>query len=102
MAPLLEQNRERIIELCRTYGITRLDVFGSAARGDDFDPATSDVDFFYDLDVDQPRVADRYFEFLFALEALLKTRVELVSERDVRNPYFMPVANQARTTLYAA
>jgi predicted nucleotidyltransferase len=33
------------VDLCRRYGVRRLDVFGSAARGADFDVATSDVDF---------------------------------------------------------
>jgi uncharacterized protein len=40
----LEQHRERLAELCRRYGVRRLELFGSAARGQ-FDPATSDLDF---------------------------------------------------------
>ena len=31
--------------LCRRHGVRRLDVFGSAARGTDFDPTRSDADF---------------------------------------------------------
>ena len=31
--------------LCRKYGIARLEVFGSAAQGSDFDPMRSDADF---------------------------------------------------------
>ena len=34
-----------IAEICRRYRVTRLEVFGSVARGTDFDTETSDVDF---------------------------------------------------------
>ena len=43
MIPLIEDNREAIVALCTTYGVRKLALFGSAARGD-FDPAKSDVD----------------------------------------------------------
>lgn len=45
MRPEIEQHRAAIAELCRRYRVRRLEVFGSAARGDDFDPARSDFDF---------------------------------------------------------
>ncbi len=48
MIALIEDNREAIAELCRQFGVRRLAVFGSAAKGT-FDPATSDVDFLVDL-----------------------------------------------------
>ncbi len=44
MNPLVEKNRASIAESCRRFGVERLAVFGSAARGD-FRPESSDVDF---------------------------------------------------------
>ncbi len=40
----IEQHRTEIARLCRRYAVRRLDVFGSAARGADFDPARGDAD----------------------------------------------------------
>ena len=40
----IEKHRETLTALCRRYGVVRLEVFGSAARGADFDPAKSDAD----------------------------------------------------------
>lgn len=40
----LAEKRNALTELCRRHGVRRLDVFGSAARGIDFDPARSDTD----------------------------------------------------------
>jgi len=101
MIPLLEQHREQIAGLCRKYGVSRLELFGSAARGD-FDPAQSDIDFFFEFDSDPSRLADRFFGLSEDLERLLGRPVDLVSSRDVRNPYFLQVANRYRVTLYAA
>lgn len=102
MIELIERHREGIAALCRKYGVKRLELFGSAARGD-FDPAHSDVDFFYEFDpTDNAGLADRFFALKEDLERLLGTRVELVSAKDATNPYFLQVANQHRTTLYAA
>ena len=101
MIPLLEQHREQIVALCRKYGVRKLELFGSAGRGD-FDPARSDIDFFYEFDSDPKALADRFFGLSEDLENLLGQRVDLVSSRDARNPYFLQVANQHRVTLYAA
>jgi hypothetical protein len=38
------KHRETLGGLCHRYGVLRLEVFGSAARGADFDPAESDED----------------------------------------------------------
>ena len=41
---LLQANLQPLLELCERYGVERLELFGSAARGE-FDPAHSDLDF---------------------------------------------------------
>ena len=101
MIPLVEQHREQIAALCRKYGVRKLELFGSAAGGD-FDPAQSDIDFFFEFDSNQTELANRFFGLSEDLERLLGRRVELVSSKDARNPYFLQIANQNRITLYAA
>lgn len=41
MHPAIAEKREALAALCRRYGVAHLEVFGSAARGHDFDPARS-------------------------------------------------------------
>jgi len=102
MIALIENHRTEIEALCRKYRVKKLEVFGSAASGE-FDPATSDIDFFYDLDHKESRdYADRFFGLAEDLETLLGRKVDLVSAKDAKNPYFLQVANRSRTTLYAA
>jgi predicted nucleotidyltransferase len=102
MVPLLEQHRPAIESLCRKYGVKRLDLFGSAAAADTFEPARSDVDFFYEFDDNDAGLADRFFGLSEDLQRLLGRPVDLVSAADAKNPYFLQVANRHRVTLYAA
>ncbi len=50
MHAAVERHRAAIEELCRRYGVTKLDVFGSATR-EDFDEARSDVDFLVEFEM---------------------------------------------------
>lgn len=54
MLPLIAERRSDIAALCRRFGVRRLVVFGSAARGADFDPARSDLDFLVEFDRGDP------------------------------------------------
>jgi uncharacterized protein len=71
--------RDAIAALCRRYGVARLEVFGSAARGRDFDPDRSDFDFLVEFDErgDLPAL-EQFFGFAEALEDLLGRPVDLV------------------------
>ena len=40
MHTAIADKKAKLIELCRQYNVARLEVFGSAARGTDFDPQT--------------------------------------------------------------
>jgi predicted nucleotidyltransferase len=61
---MIEAHRTGPADLCRRFRVRRLDVFGSAARGDDFDPARSDVDLLVTYEPDAPRPTfEEYFGF---------------------------------------
>jgi len=49
VASPIDQHLEQVAALCRRAGARRLDLFGSAAR-DEFDPASSDLDFLVEFD----------------------------------------------------
>ena len=82
MHSAIAEKRENLKDLCRRFGVTRLDVFGSAARGADFDTATSDVDFLVEFGAQGEDLA-RFLDFKQALEALLARRVDLVDRKAI-------------------
>lgn len=101
MHAAVEQHRAEIEALCREYGVTMLDVFGSATR-DDFDEARSDVDFLVEFD-DVPGLGAlrQYFGFKEDLEQILGRPVDLV-EGTIENPYVLRSVEESREPLYAA
>jgi len=102
MIDLIAQHRIQIEQLCQRYGVKRLELFGSAARGD-FDPTRSDVDFFIEFaSYEDPDIDDKWFGLQEDLEKLLGQRVELTSLRMATNPHFLQSANEHKVTLYAA
>ncbi len=98
---LIENHRAEIAELCRRFGVDRLDVFGSAARGD-FELGRSDVDLVVRFaQPGEPGYADRYLAFAEALEGMFGCRVDLITERSLRNPYLIEQIEADRLNLYA-
>jgi hypothetical protein len=99
---LLQVNRGAIAGLCRRFHVRRLEVFGSAARGD-FDAARSDIDFLVEFDADPgARSLATYFDLKETLEALLGHRVDLVEAGAVANPYLRASIERSRKPLYGA
>ncbi len=82
MHPAIAEKRANLVDLCRRYGVTRLDVFGSAARGMDFDALTSDVDFLVEFGPPGDDLA-RFLDLKDELEALLGQTVDLVDRNAV-------------------
>jgi predicted nucleotidyltransferase len=102
MLPLIEHHRAEIEALCRRYSVRRLELFGSAARGD-YKPAISDLDFMVEFtDYAVPGIADQWFGLQEGLEGLFGVKVELVSARTARNPYFLETINRDKVLLFAA
>lgn len=100
MSSLPDKIDGRLAEECRRFGVRRLEVFGSAARGD-FDPTKSDFDFIVSFADKTPGTyADRYLDFAAALERLLGRKVDLLTERSIRNPYFRREVERARQIVY--
>ena len=102
MLSLIEDERETLAELCRQYGVARLEVFGSAAD-DTFDPERSDIDFLVEFQpgVDLGPWMAGYFDFKAELEELFGHRVDLVMPSALNNRYFVREVNRTRRLLYA-
>ena len=103
MLPFIEAQRAAIAELCRHFHVRRLDVFGSAARGNDFDPSRSDVDLLASYEPDAPPPSlTAYCDLQEGLAALLGYPVDLVMSGAVRNPYIRADIERSRELVYAA
>jgi predicted nucleotidyltransferase len=99
LPPLLQAKLEPLRALCERYGVERLELFGSAARGE-FDPTSSDLDFIVQMKGRrEPGYARRFYEFAEAIEELYGCRVDLLTDLMIKNPYFKAEVETDRRVL---
>jgi predicted nucleotidyltransferase len=102
MHPVVADRIEALREPCVRHRVARLDVFGSAARGD-FDPEASDLDFLVDFEPMSPAEhADSFFGLLADLEKLFGKRIDLLERQPIENPYLWQSIERWREILYEA
>jgi uncharacterized protein len=83
MHDLIAAEREALAALCRRFGVLRLEVFGSAARGTDFVAETSDADLLVSFVPDRrPGLAD-LLDLEEALSQVLRRPVDLVEREAI-------------------
>ena len=87
MHPTITQKTPEIAAICRRYGVRRLDLFGSAARGTDFDPDRNDADFLVEFENDNGTASplQRYLDLERDLAQLLQRPVDLVERHALEN-----------------
>lgn len=99
----IERHRDALRALCDRYGVVRLELFGSGARGDDFDSARSDADFLVEFDKNSGMPPlDQFLGLAEGLERLLGRPVDLVEASALKNPYVLATINRSRELIYAA
>lgn len=97
---LINDNLQKIIDLCKKYRVKSLYVFGSilTPRFNE----NSDVDFsatFYPED--DPLVAgENRIQFYTDLRELIGRKIDLVDEEYLRNKYFIEELNETKQLIY--
>ena len=72
MHRLIADKQEEIAAICHRHRVERLEVFGSAARGTDFDPERSDIDFLVEFNSErEPVTLQRYLDMIEDLSSAM-------------------------------
>lgn len=103
MIDVIAEHQTELAALCRRFHVRRLELFGSAARGD-FDPGHSDIDVRVEFDRDHPAALSlkTYFGLKESMEALFGRTVDLVEPAAVGNPYLRASIEGSRELLFEA
>ena len=102
MNKLVEDNIEKLQEICRKNSVTEFYIFGSSLTNEFSDQ--SDLDFAYVLkeDLSPIEYGDAFFSLKEDLEDLFDRNIDLVSYRVVKNPVFKQELDRTKKSLYAA
>jgi len=101
MKHLSETELAAIRAVCERRHVRNLYIFGSVLT-EQFN-SESDIDFLVELEDTEPEdYADNYFDLCDDLESLLGRKVDVVTLKSVRNPYFKASVFKSRQLVYSA
>ena len=97
---VINQHQNTLNKLCKQYHVSRLFVFGSILTPK-FNN-NSDIDFVvYFEPIPIMEYADNFFNFMHELEKVLHRKIDLVSGKAMKNPYFIAEVEQTQKIVYA-
>ncbi len=103
MITLIRKNIDLIKDVCKKHHVRSLYLIGSAADNEKDFTEASDIDFLYRFkkdEIGEMDYADNYFNFLFALQDLLRRNIDLVPEEKLKNPFFINSINKNKQVVY--
>ena len=96
---VIENHIDSIKELCNTYHVDKMYLFGSALNAD-FNEK-SDIDFLVKFKaVALSGYFDNYFNFKEGLQNLFNRKVDLIEEQTLKNPILIRSINRNRELVY--
>ena len=99
MNPILQNNLDEIVALCKANNVKSLFAFGSVCTEKFTD--SSDVDLLISFNqMDYGDYADAYFRVAENLEKIFKRSVDLITEKSLSNPFFIKSVNSSKMKLY--
>lgn len=99
MQAIVKHNIENIKEILKKYKVESAYLFGSSLTQKFNKDSDIDILFSFPADLDYEEYANNYFSLIAELEFLLKTKVDLVSEKTIKNPYLIASINENKMKL---
>jgi len=96
---IVENSRQKIVEICQKYQISELSLFGSQVRGDF--SAKSDFDFLVEFDTEARIDFFDLGEIQEELEKIVQTKVDLVPKNGLKKLIRQQVLAEAETVYEA-
>jgi uncharacterized protein len=101
MNGMITAEKDRLLRMCRRYGVAQREIFGSAARGES--GPDSGLDFLVRfLSCTPEEHAERYPGLLADLQDLFHCDIDLAESNAISNPWFPGCIADTRMTRYAA
>lgn len=97
---LINDNINRLRELCRKYKVKTLYAFGSVLT--ERFSIDSDVDLLvnFNSEIDYTNYTDNYFDFYYSLRSLFNRDVDLVDESAIQNKFFRTEVDSTKYLIY--
>lgn len=89
-------------QLCSTFQVKKLYVFGSVVSGEFNDK--SDIDFLisFDENISIEQYTENYFSLHYKLKEIFNRKIDLITEKSLKNPYFIASIDKSKQLIYEA
>ena len=99
MNSIIDNNIDKIRDICRQHHILSLSAFGSVLTEEFNDK--SDIDLLVSFKpLEFGEYADNYFQTVENFEKIFNRRVDLVTDKSLGNPYFVNAVNTTKQQIY--
>lgn len=100
MLPLIKNNIDSIISLCKANKVKYLYLVGSHAKGNATN--NSDVDFLLDFkkNISVEEYSDNYFTLHYELKKILQKNIDIITENSLSNPIFIQSIHKNKELIY--
>lgn len=97
---LIENKISDVYYLCQKYKVSQLYLLGSVARNKY--NSNSDIDFvvYFLPDIPLDDYADNFFDFIYELQNLFNRKIDWVSGKAMKNPFFIQEIEQTKKLIY--
>ncbi|TAF75089.1 MAG: hypothetical protein EAZ53_07105 [Bacteroidetes bacterium] len=91
----------KVIELFKLHKITNAYLFGSVLT-EKFDEK-SDIDFLVNIlpDLDPVETGGHLWDLIYELESLFNRKIDVLTEKSLKNPYLIKELNETKVLIYA-
>ena len=99
MNKIIDEHIDQIRAICVDHNVKSLFAFGSVVT-DRFSDS-SDIDLLISFNsMDHGDYADNYFHLADKFEDIFQRQVDLITDKSLKNPYFIDSVNETKTLLY--
>ena len=99
MNKIIDEHIDQIRAICVDHNVKSLFAFGSVVT-DRFSDS-SDIDLLISFNsMDYGDYADNYFNLADKFEDIFQRQVDLITDKSLKNPYFIDSVNETKTLLY--
>jgi predicted nucleotidyltransferase len=100
MQALLTNKLDQISTILKAHKVSRAYAFGSVCTDRFTDSSDIDILVAFDEGIDPIEYGDLYWSLDDIMPKILGRPVDLMTERQLRNPYFVKVMNRTKTSIY--
>lgn len=95
---IFHQYMKELSEICKKYSVKKMEIFGSAGRGD---KNPGDIDLLVEFhNIYERGISDKYFALQEELQTLFQKNVDLVEIHALKNDVFKNAINKDRKVIY--